>query len=102
MLTLTPRDPDVRWRLSWLLSSAPDAAARDGQRALELAQALVAETKGEQPMMLDALACALAELGRFDEARAVLAPYVERNGPGSATLRERMQLFEAHKPYRLD
>jgi tetratricopeptide (TPR) repeat protein len=54
--------------LAWLLATAADAGARDGARAVEVAQkavALVADARN-----LDTLAAAYAEAGRFPEAMA--------------------------------
>jgi tetratricopeptide (TPR) repeat protein len=63
--------------LAWELATNPDAAARDGARALQLAEkALQAraakEPGGANPDELDTLAAAYAELGRFDEAVTVM------------------------------
>ncbi|MEE4297870.1 MAG: hypothetical protein V2J24_00385 [Pseudomonadales bacterium] len=52
--------------LAWMLATAPDANDRDAARALDLARAAVAEQ--EDARTLEALAAALAESGRFEEA----------------------------------
>jgi len=53
---------------SRLLAASPQAAMRDGTRALALARPLVAARRS--PEHLETLAMALAELGRFEEAIA--------------------------------
>lgn len=54
--------------LAWLLATARDPAVRDAQRALRLARAAVEREPSAET--LDALAAALAENGRFDDAVA--------------------------------
>jgi arylsulfatase A-like enzyme len=60
----------IRNALAWALATVPDAALRDGARALALARAAVAETDGRHPDYLDTLAAAYAETGRFEQAVA--------------------------------
>jgi tetratricopeptide (TPR) repeat protein len=62
-----PDRPDVTHALARLLAAAPDAGARDGGTALELAQSLVAG--GRSIELGETLAMALAEVG--EPARAV-------------------------------
>jgi len=56
------------FRLAWLLATSRDAEVRDGQAALECAEELVRLTRQTSPYAFDALAAALAECGRFEEA----------------------------------
>ena len=61
-----PDDLALSHLLARLLATVPDAALRDGQRALALAQRVI-----ERQLTLDhaeTLAMALAEVGRFEEA----------------------------------
>jgi predicted Zn-dependent protease len=63
--------------LAWELATSPDDTARDGARALQLAEyalrARAAKGPGDaNPDELDTLAAAYAELGRFDEAVTVM------------------------------
>lgn len=63
------RFPDqamFRKALARLLAAAPDARARDGQRALSLVQELLAEERSFD--LGEAMAMALAEIGRYAEA----------------------------------
>ncbi len=62
-------EPDnllVTYALARLLATSPDPEARDGRKALALAQALV--DKQPSPPHEELLAMALAENGRYDEA----------------------------------
>ena len=63
------RHPDqamFRKALARLLSAAPDARARDGRRALALVEELLAEERSFD--LGEAMAMALAEVGRYAEA----------------------------------
>ena len=63
---LLPEDPWLRQSLVRVLAASPDPAARDGARAVELAEGLeIAAAPSEQ---LAARAMAHAEAGRFDAA----------------------------------
>ena len=85
---LDARLVEPRARLAWLLACAPEPALRDGHAALELAQSALRDNAAHV-LARDALAAALAELGRFDEALAQVQ---------SAELR---QSFQKHEPWRL-
>ena len=58
--------------LAWLLATCPEDAQRDGTRAVELASALAEQTHYADPYVLDTLAAAYAESGRFDQALATV------------------------------
>lgn len=61
-----PEDPLVANTLARMLAACPVDALRDGPRALEIAQGLV---QAERSLSnVEALAMALAEVGRFEEA----------------------------------
>ncbi len=63
-----PDDVRALSMLAWLLSTSPDANIRDGARAVALAQHAVEVSKGARPEPFDALAAALAESGRYEDA----------------------------------
>jgi len=92
--------------LAYALATSPEDDLRDGPRALELAQRLVAEAKGERPDLLDTLACAHAELGQFDEALRVqkraMAMLERYQLPDDVTapLRRNLAAIEAGRPIR--
>lgn len=56
--------------LAWLLATAPEAALRNGEEALRLAERACVLTSRTNAQMLGVLAAALAETGRFAEATA--------------------------------
>ena len=65
-MTLYPDQPMFARALARLLASAPDARARDGQRAIVLVQALLEEERSVD--LGEAMAMALAEVGQYAEA----------------------------------
>lgn len=100
-----PQDPALRLLLARLLAAAPDAAVRDGERALELARGL----HRERPSVRHAetLAWALAETGRFEEAADLVRHALEvvrRAGDArlGRSLQELLTGLEAVRPFRAD
>lgn len=63
-------DLGVAGHLALLLATAPDAALRDGQEAVALAEEICRQTEYRNGALLDVLAAAYAEAGRFPEAVA--------------------------------
>jgi len=96
----------IRNALAYALATSPDDEVRDGDRALGLALAAVSETEGTHPDYLDSLACAYAELGRFEPAltyqQSAIALLESHDilPEAMATYREHLALFEAGKPAR--
>ena len=68
--------PELVNDLAYQLATVPADKLRDGERALELAQAMIGAL-GDNPLALDTLAVAQAEVGRRDEASATLARALE-------------------------
>lgn len=69
------RQPDqvvLLKRVSWLLATSRDPAARDGVRAASLAERAVRVTSGQDPVAYESLAAAYAELGRPADAVAAI------------------------------
>lgn len=64
-------DIESMQRLAWLLATVSDDALRDGAEAVRLGERGAELTRGQAPEMLDALAAAYAEAGRFDEAASL-------------------------------
>jgi Flp pilus assembly protein TadD len=97
-------DVGVANNLAWLLATCPNAAYRDGPRALGLAQWACKATSYKSPPLLDSLAAAYAEVGQFDEAVRVTRQAIEivRTNPKASTqtLESRLRLYQAGKPCR--
>jgi tetratricopeptide (TPR) repeat protein len=69
-LEYQPDDVMLLNRAAWILATASDPRARDGARALALAERAVTLTRRQDGMSLDSLGAAHAELGAFDTAAA--------------------------------
>ncbi len=66
-LEMEPNEASARYRLAWLLATNSVSEYRDGPAALEMAKKLNTENP-RHAALLDLLAAAYAETGRFDEA----------------------------------
>jgi Flp pilus assembly protein TadD len=102
----TPNEPRAVAALAWHLATVPVDAVRDGARAVELAEQALRLQQPPNLSMLDALAAAYAEAGRFEEAvqagqRAVdLARTLKRRGLVQQA-QARRALYSQHRPFRL-
>lgn len=101
-----PGHRGVARQLAWLLATCPDAALRDGQLATDLAEALAEATRFESPRVLETLAAAYAEVGRYTEATQFAARAVDlARLQGDTALADRIQagveLYRAGRPSRL-
>ena len=101
---IQPRYLMAHGALAWLLATCPESSLRDGAAAVEHARWASQRSSG-QPEVLDVLAAAYAEAGRFPEAvataRKALHQATQKNKRGLAdALRGRIALYEAGKPYR--
>ncbi|MEN8162656.1 MAG: tetratricopeptide repeat protein [Acidobacteriota bacterium] len=88
--------------LAWILATSPEPELRKGERAVLLAERVVAV--GASASTLDTLAAALAEAGRFDEAVAVMDRALGMTGSASgdfeADLVARRALYVRERPFR--
>jgi protein O-mannosyl-transferase len=104
ILELEPRPLLAQNALAWLLATCPDASLRNGSRAVELAQQAEQLSRGASPEILDTLAAAYAEAGRFSEAvvtaeRALRLAQAKPHPPLADSIRDRLKLYEANCPY---
>jgi tetratricopeptide (TPR) repeat protein len=99
-------DPTDGWALNglaWLVATCPDPKYRNGKLAIELATRACERVQWAEPSYMDTLAAAYAEAGDFESAVCLQREAVASLPTGDAnlaTFRERLRLFEAHKPYR--
>jgi len=101
-LRLLPDAPVVRANLAWFRATCPDPNFRDAGEALRLARS---QAGAENARALDVLAAACAEAGLFDEAVEAARHAIEaaeRSGEktSAAEIRDRLKLYESHRPYR--
>jgi hypothetical protein len=105
-LAINPHKPENMNNVAWYLATHYDASKRNGQRALGLALRANEITRYREPLQLDTLAAAYAEVGNFDEAvrtsqRArdeAVAAGQHQIVPG---IEERLRHYQARKPFRL-
>jgi tetratricopeptide (TPR) repeat protein len=98
-------DLEIANDLAWRLATCPDAELRNGDEAVALAEQANKATDGQVPEILDTLAAAYAEVGRFDAAvstadRAIqLADKADRPDLASR-IAARRSLYAQGEPYR--
>ena len=95
-------NPHVLNEIAFLLATAPSPKLRDGPVAVTAAEKAVAGTNRKNPLIVDTLAAAYAEVGQFkkaveiqQEANAMLQDEKQRSG-----FNERLKLYESGLPYR--
>ena len=100
-------NPEAPKNLAWLRATCPVDEIRDGAKAVELAKRLCEASQYRIPAILDTLAAAYAEVGKFPEAVAavsqaldLLHSRVPRKDPLVQNLQRRLELYQAGKPYR--
>ena len=98
-----PDQPAFAEATARLLAASPDQSVRDGQRALDLVQALAITYKTTS--VAETMAMALAELGRFVEAtewqRLAIAVATDGGHPDAARrMSANLALYERHEPCR--
>jgi len=104
VLPSSPDDPDLLESLAWILATAPDASVRDGKSAVDLARRAERLAAGA-PNVLDTLAAAYAETGRFADAIATAEQALAlARTRGAADLipaiELRLDLYRHGQPYR--
>ena len=105
VVELQPRNLQANNNLAWLLATCPEASLRNGDRAIELAWQAQRLSGGKRPQILDTLAAAYAEAGRFPEAvetarQALRWASVQPDASLRDGIEARLKLYEAHTPYR--
>ena len=102
---MSPDDPSSYNNLAWIRATHPDPGLRDGAEAVELAER-ACELRGEKEVnLLDTLAAAYAEAGRFPEAVATLEEAISLAASRGLAeqaqeLGKRLQGYRAGRPYR--
>ena len=100
-LRINPDYVEVQNNLAWILATCPDATLRDGPRAVALARSADRLSGGNQTAILDTLAAAYAEAGKYQEAVATARRALDSTAEESVAegLRVRLRLYEAGVPY---
>ena len=105
VVELEPENVAAINNLAWLLATCPDDSLRDGSRAVELATNAERLTRGQSPEILDTLAAAYADTGRFAEAvetikRSLSIATARNNQTLASALQNRLKLYEGNHPFR--
>jgi tetratricopeptide (TPR) repeat protein len=103
-MELNTKHLPARLSLAWLLATSPEASLRDGNKAVALAEQAGLLSGGESPQILDTLAAAYAEAGRYPEAvetakRALNLGTAQNNPPLAEAIQNRLKLYETNVPY---
>jgi Flp pilus assembly protein TadD len=104
-MRLRPDYIEAGVNLAWILACSPDAATRNGARAVQLALRADELSGRNNPRVLGTLAAAYAEAGRYPDAvaaarRALQFAGADGNSPLAGTLRTNLALFQAGSPLR--
>lgn len=104
-LAIDPVMPQALYNLGWILATSENEKYRNGREAVSLAESLLKISGDRQPLVLDALAAAYAEAGRFTAAvstakQALALAEVYGMGEPAAGLKERLMLYQNGRPYR--
>jgi len=104
---LSPQNGESPRLLAWLLATSPSADARDGQRAVGLAQEAISKGGVHPALLADTLGAAQAEAGdtkaAVGSARAAARNAADAVDPHIRAIlpeiRERIALYESGQPY---
>lgn len=91
--------------LAWCLATCPDAAIRDGDEAVRIAERVCQDIGTKNPAVMDTLAAAYAEAGRMEDAvrtarSAVRVAEALEQSALAAAIGDRLELYESGRPYR--
>jgi Flp pilus assembly protein TadD len=105
LLRLQPDNIPILLRLAWTLATSPEASVRNGREAVALAERAARLTRGRDATILDSLAAAYAEAGRFSDAvqtaeQALALASSQNNAAHADALRARIKLYQLGSPYR--
>jgi tetratricopeptide (TPR) repeat protein len=103
-LEIKPGDADAQNNLAWLRATCPQASLRNGAEAIQHAERANQLAGGKRLDVLDTLAAAYAEAGRFSEALTTARQAFElaeqqHDRSLANILRTRIALYEAGKPF---
>ncbi len=104
-IRIRPADVSTLRQAAWVMATSPDDSVRNGADAVSYAEQARKLTGDTDVLVLDSLAAAYAETGRFAEAEQtagralVLAAKAERRQLAEA-MTKRIALYRAHKPFR--
>jgi tetratricopeptide (TPR) repeat protein len=101
-IRLDPRVGPAYNNLAWIFGTCPNAAFRNGPKAVEYAKQACELTAWKEASFLDTLAAAYAESGNFEEAIKWQEKVIDltNDEEAKAGLRTRLALYKEGKPFR--
>jgi tetratricopeptide (TPR) repeat protein len=104
-LKLAPNHPGCHIRLAWILATSPVDSIRNGLEATQLARRAGELVGKDVPDVLDSLAAAYAETGRFTEAQEAVTkaldhPVMQNNPERAAQIRKHLEAYRSGRPFR--
>jgi tetratricopeptide (TPR) repeat protein len=92
-------------QVAWVLATSPEASVRNGAKAVALVEQVEQFSQGRNPLVLETLAAAYAEAGRFPEAvaaaeRAQRLAAQQGNASLADVLGKAIKLYQAGTPFR--
>jgi tetratricopeptide (TPR) repeat protein len=104
LLRLNPNDLQTLLFLARTFASDNNPEIRNGAEAVALAEKANGLTDGEQPFVLDTVATAYAEAGRFQDARQIEQRAIQLAQAAGLdetnAMLQRLELYKASQPYR--
>jgi protein O-mannosyl-transferase len=103
-LRLDPDWPRAALQMAWTRATDPDPVRRHGQRAVQEAEQVRQALGSRDPKVLDILAAAYAECGRFAEAKATAREALTQASASRQTslasqIEARIRLYEKEQPF---
>ena len=101
-IKINQSDPNAYNESAMIMAACPEARLRDGKKAVEFATRACELTGWRNPLALDTLAAARAELGDFDAAISSQKKAIEllTDERQIADFGSRLALYKAKRPYR--
>jgi len=105
VLEIQPKSIVAINSLSWILATCVDDSIRNGEEAVRLAEEMNKATEHRDPRLLDTLAAAYAEAGRYEDAIRVVRAALELIGEQGISklggkLESRLLLYQENRPVR--
>ncbi len=98
-LAIAPNGSRLVAALAWELATAPEEDLRNGEEAVQMASRVFTAFP-RQPQMVDIMAAALAEAGRFGEAVELMEALSEGQGQLSPAMAMRLKAYRSEQPWR--
>jgi len=103
-LEMKPNSVSAKTNLAWVFATSSDSSLRNGAKAIQLAEQANQLSGDSNPIVLNTLAAAYAESGRFSPALATAQRALDlatnQGNPGlAAELRKEMALYRVNSSY---